>query len=148
MHCFEKQQPESLPRPIGLKPENKPETLNPSMRGSASSARGAGFTNPKIDIIGRGRKGGGAPAKKRGQYGKVRWGVIETALQKAQIHWKKRNLRPWGSSRGSHRGGRGGGSSMKGLTGIKRWGTLGTSDRFGRGRGEFSKDPILGVLGV
>ena len=49
VHCFGKQQPESLPKPIGLKPETlhlkpqnlnlKPETLNPKPAASSEKAQ-------------------------------------------------------------------------------------------------------------
>ena len=67
----------------------------------------------------------------------------------AQIHWRRRNFTagPWGSFLGSHRGTPPpppqwwfGGVGVSG-EGIKRWGIegirIGTSDRFGRGRGEY-----------
>ena len=69
--------------------------------------------------------------------------------QTAQIHWRRRNFTagPWGSFMGSHRGTppppHDGPFAVWGSSGegIKRWGIegirIGTSDRFGRGRGEF-----------
>ena len=85
------------------------------MEGSASSARGAEFTNRKFGIIGReGAEGPGGQGAYRSK-AETNRGVSETALQGAQIHWKKRNFTvgPWGSSKGSHTGG-GRGSGIRG----------------------------------
>ena len=69
---------------------------------------------PKVE------RGRGSPELENG-------GVGETALQGAQIHWKKRNFTvgPWGSSRGSQGGGEGQAARFgRGVTGegIQRWG--------------------------
>ena len=151
---------ESLPRPIGLKPETlnpKPQSLilHPQrigrkpldasvklachgMGGSASSARGAGFANRKVDYgrgeergveggLGRGRRGGVGG----GGLGKIcaKLGVDTGVSVKGAKSIGRSETSPW--DRGAHpevhteecEGVKQGGLEHEGVgTGIKRWG--------------------------
>ena len=65
----------------------------------------------RVRFLSRGAEGGsGGAGQEGGEGGKGKKAVSETALQRAQIHLRKSNFTVgcWGSSRGSHRGGRGG----------------------------------------
>ena len=104
-------------------------------------ARGGGGGGEGGRGGGGGRAGGGGGGRGGGRGKAPDFGA--PLPQTAQIHWRRRNFTagPWGSFMGSHRGTpallRVGVSGE----GIKRWGIegirIGTSDRFGRGRGEF-----------
>ena len=89
--------------------------------------------------------GGGGEGEGGGRGGSTNFGA--PVPQTAQIHWRRRNFTagPWGSFMDSHREGTPPPLRWKfevGVSGegIKRWGIegirIGTSDRFGRGRGE------------
>ena len=118
------------------------EQGSPTEKLTMEGGRNGGWRGAWVGAGGGGLGGGGLGkicAKLGGGHGRKCKG--------GQIHWKKRNFTvgPWGSSRGSHRGVCGGqagwfGGSLGG-EGFKRWGIggirIGTSDRFGRGRGEY-----------
>ena len=84
----------------------------PKLEGGGRGA-GRGGAGRRAGAGDRGGVGGGRSQGAKTCNQGVDRGVSETALQGAQIHWKKRNFNvgPWGSSRGSHR--RGGGQAAR-----------------------------------